>query len=76
MGLQAPGRTVKFRDGTIVPALGQGSWHLAQGRHPEAVEQEALRTGISLGMSLIDTAEMYSDGRSEELNRPRDRRPA
>ena len=61
------GRTVKFHDGTIVPALGQGSWHLAQGRHPEAVEEEALRTGLSLGMTLIDTAEIYSDGRSEEL---------
>lgn len=61
------GRAVKFHDGTIVPALGQGSWHLAQGRHPEAVEEEALRTGISLGMTLIDTAENYSNGRSEEL---------
>jgi len=61
------GRTVKFHEGTIVPALGQGSWHLAQGRHPEAVEEEALRTGISLGMTLIDTAENYSNGRSEEL---------
>ena len=60
-------RTVKFRDGTIVPALGQGSWHLGQGRHPEAVEEEALRTGLSLGMTLIDTAGNYGDGRSEEL---------
>jgi diketogulonate reductase-like aldo/keto reductase len=61
------GRTVKFHDGTIVPALGQGSWHLAQGRHPEAVEEEALSTGLSLGMTLIDTAEVYGNGRSEEL---------
>ena len=61
------GRTVKFHDGTIVTALGQGSWHLAQGRHPEAVEEEALRTGLSLGMTLIDTAEGYGGGRSEEL---------
>jgi diketogulonate reductase-like aldo/keto reductase len=61
------GRTVKFPDGTIVPALGQGSWHLGQGRHPAAVEEEALRTGLSLGMTLIDTAEGYSNGRSEEL---------
>jgi len=60
-------RTVKFRDGTIVPVLGQGSWHLAQGRHPAAEEEEALRTGLSLGMTLIDTAEIYSDGHSEEL---------
>jgi diketogulonate reductase-like aldo/keto reductase len=61
------GRTVKFRDGTIVPALGQGSANLAQGRHPEAVEEKALRTGLSLDMTLIDTAEVYSGGHSEEL---------
>jgi diketogulonate reductase-like aldo/keto reductase len=61
------GRTVKFHEGTIVPALGQGSWHLAQGRHPQAVEEEALRTGLSLGMTVFDTAEIYGNGRSEEL---------
>jgi diketogulonate reductase-like aldo/keto reductase len=60
-------RTVKFRDGTIVPAIGQGSWHLAQGGHPTAEEEEALRTGLLLGMTLIDTAEAYSNGHSEEL---------
>jgi len=59
--------TVKFRDGTIVPALGQGSARLAEGRHPAAEEEEALRTGLALGMTLIDTAEIYSKGHSEEL---------
>ena len=59
--------TIKFPDGAIVPALGQGSAGLAQGRHPEAAEEEALRTGLSLGMTLIDTAEIYGDGRSEKL---------
>ena len=63
----AAGRAVEFPDGTIVPALGQGSSHLGQGRHPAAVEEEALRTGLSLGMTLIDTAEGYGNGRSEEL---------
>src|SRR5215831_5617668 len=58
---------VKFRDGTIVPALGQGSAGLAQGRRSDAAEEEALRTGLSLGMTLIDTAEIYGDGRSEGL---------
>ena len=53
------GRTVKFRDGTIVPALGQGSARLGRGRHPQSAEEEALRTGLSLGMTLIDTAEVY-----------------
>jgi diketogulonate reductase-like aldo/keto reductase len=60
-------RTVKFPDGVVVPALGQGSAQLAQGRHPEADEEEALRTGLSLGMKLIDTAELYGGGRSEKL---------
>ena len=58
------GRTVKFRDGTVVSALGQGSARLAHGRYPPAEEEEALRTGLSLGMTLIDTAESYG---SEEL---------
>ena len=64
---RAASPTVKFPDGTIVPALGQGSAGLAQGRHPEAAEEEALRTGLSLGMTLIDTAEIYGEGRSEKL---------
>jgi diketogulonate reductase-like aldo/keto reductase len=60
-------RTVKFPNGTIVPAVGQGSWHLAQRRHPVAVEEAAMRTGIELGMTLIDTAENYGDGRTESM---------
>ena len=60
-------RTVKLPDGTVVSALGQGCWHLGQGRHPEAVEEEALRSGISLGMTLLDTSGNYGRGASEEL---------
>jgi diketogulonate reductase-like aldo/keto reductase len=60
-------RTVKLPDGTTVPPLGQGCWHLGQGRHPVAVEEEALRTGISLGMTLIDTSGNYGNGRSEQF---------
>jgi diketogulonate reductase-like aldo/keto reductase len=59
--------SIKFHDGTTVPALGQGSANLGQGGRPEAAEEEALRTGLSVGMTLIDTAEMYGNGRSEEL---------
>src|SRR5262249_26589579 len=59
-----PVRTVKFRDGTVVPALGQGSAGLGKGKHPRAAEEDALRTGLSLGMTLIDTAEIYG---SEEF---------
>ena len=62
-----PERTVKFHDGTVVPALGQGSARLGQGRHPGTVEEEALREGISLGMTLIDTAEIYGNGEAEKL---------
>ena len=60
-------RTVKLPDGTSVSALGQGCWHLGQGRHPPAVEEEALRTGISLGMTLLDTSGNYGNGRSEQF---------
>jgi diketogulonate reductase-like aldo/keto reductase len=60
-------RTVKLPDGTTVPALGQGCWHLGRGRHPLAVEEEALRTGISHGMTLIDTSGNYGNGRSEQF---------
>jgi len=59
--------TVQLPDGTRAPALGQGSWHLAQGRHPAAEEEDALRLGISLGMTLLDTAEVYGNGRAEQL---------
>ncbi len=64
---ETAGRTVRFPDGTAIPALGQGAWHLGQGRHPLAVEEEALRTGISLGMTLIDTSGNYGNGRSEQF---------
>jgi diketogulonate reductase-like aldo/keto reductase len=60
-------RTVKLPDGAAVPALGQGCWHIGQGRHPPDVEEEALRTGISLGMTLIDTSGNYGNGRSEQF---------
>jgi diketogulonate reductase-like aldo/keto reductase len=60
-------RTVRLPDGTTVTALGQGCWHLGQGRHPLAVEEEALRTGIALGMTLLDTSGNYGHGLSEQF---------
>lgn len=60
-------RAVRLPDGTPVTALGQGAWHLGQGRHPPGVEAQALLTGISLGMTLIDTSGNYGDGLSEEF---------
>jgi diketogulonate reductase-like aldo/keto reductase len=67
VALDGTAQTVKFRDGTIVPAIGQGSARLVRGRHPAAEEEEALRTGLLLGMTLIDTSGDYNEGRSEEL---------
>ena len=53
--------------GTPVPRLGQGTWYLGEGRSPRKQELAALRAGIEAGMTLIDTAEMYGEGRSEKL---------
>lgn len=60
-------KTVSLRDGTSVPALGQGTWMMGEDRRRRADEIAALRVGIDLGMTLIDTAEMYGDGKAEEL---------
>lgn len=59
-------RTVRLssRD---VPALGQGTWYLGEDPGRRREEVAALRLGLDLGMSIVDTAEMYGDGASEEL---------
>ncbi|MDQ1154716.1 aldo/keto reductase [Brevundimonas sp. SORGH_AS_0993] len=60
-------RLVTFADGTTVPALGQGTWEIGDNPAWRDEEQQALARGIDLGMTLIDTAELYGDGRSERL---------
>jgi len=60
-------KTVRLPDGTNVPALGQGTWMMAEDSQRRGDEIAALRAGIDLGMTLIDTAEMYADGESERL---------
>lgn len=60
-------RQVKLPDGTLVSALGQGTWYLGENPQIRQREIETLRMGIKLGMTLIDTAEMYGDGGSEIL---------
>lgn len=60
-------RVVRLPDGTAVPALGQGVWLLGDNPAKRAAELAALRAGISAGMTLLDTAEMYGNGRSEKL---------
>ena len=59
--------TVTFPSGEIVPALGQGTWKMAQSPGVRRDEIAALRRGLDLGMQLIDTAEMYAEGGAEEL---------
>jgi diketogulonate reductase-like aldo/keto reductase len=58
---------IHFPDGTQVPALGQGTWLMAEKPAQRADELAALRAGIELGLTLIDTAEMYADGQAEQL---------
>jgi len=60
-------RTVALPDGKRVPALGQGTWRMGERRDARGREVAALRLGIELGMSLIDTAKMYGDGGAEEI---------
>ena len=60
-------RAVMIAADEKVPCLGQGTWNMGERRDRRAEEIAALRAGIDLGMTLIDTAEMYGDGAAEEL---------
>jgi diketogulonate reductase-like aldo/keto reductase len=60
-------KTVSLPGGEIVPALGQGTWMMGERRDRRTAEIAALRAGVDLGMTLIDTAEMYGDGAAETL---------
>jgi diketogulonate reductase-like aldo/keto reductase len=53
--------------GEMVPVLGQGTWFMGEDRRQFYQEADALRLGLDLGMSLIDTAEMYGNGGAEEV---------
>ncbi|MGW6442549.1 aldo/keto reductase [Lentzea sp. NPDC055074] len=59
--------TVLLPSGETVPALGMGTWMMGDDPHRRAQELDALRTGLDLGLTLVDTAEMYGSGASEEL---------
>jgi diketogulonate reductase-like aldo/keto reductase len=60
-------KTVTLREGITVPALGQGTWHMGERGGDRRTEAAALRLGLDLGLTLIDTAEMYADGGAEEV---------
>ena len=58
---------ITLPDGETVPAYGQGTWHMGETRTRFADEAAALKLGIDLGITLIDTAEMYGNGVAEEI---------
>ncbi|MBA2644076.1 MAG: aldo/keto reductase [Solirubrobacterales bacterium] len=58
---------VTLPSGETVPALGQGTWYMGEDPSARAGEVRALQEGIELGMTLIDTAEMYASGGAEEV---------
>lgn len=60
-------RILTFPDGRSVLNLGQGTWRMGNDPHNKQAEVDALRAGIENGLTLIDTAEMYGEGKSEEL---------
>jgi diketogulonate reductase-like aldo/keto reductase len=60
-------KTVQLPCGEKVTALGMGTWNIGDDPKTRAAEIATLRRGLDLGCTLIDTAEMYGDGRSEEL---------
>ena len=60
-------KTVGLPAGEEVPALGLGTWHMGENARRRAGESAALQLGLDLGMTLIDTAEMYAEGGAEEV---------
>lgn len=60
-------KTVRFSGQAILPAIGQGTWYMGESAGQRRAEVAALRAGIDLGLTLIDTAEMYADGGAEEV---------
>lgn len=60
-------RTTLLPCGEAVPVLGQGTWRMGEGRLPPKEEAAALRLGLDLGLTLIDTAEMYGGGGAEQV---------
>lgn len=60
-------RALTLTNGESIPVLGQGTWWMAEKPRTRQGEIDALRRGLDLGMTLVDTAEMYANGASEEL---------
>jgi diketogulonate reductase-like aldo/keto reductase len=60
-------RTIALPDGETIPALGIGTWNMGDRRQTRVDEIAALQMAVSLGMTVVDTAEMYGNGAAEEL---------
>jgi len=60
-------RTTRLPSGEVIPSLGQGTWGMAEDPRCRKDEVAALRLGFDLGMTLVDTAQMYADGGAEAL---------
>ena len=60
-------RQIRFPDGSRLPAIGQGTWFMGENASEKTREITALRAGLDLGLTLIDTAEMYADGGAETI---------
>jgi diketogulonate reductase-like aldo/keto reductase len=59
--------SIELASGEKLPALGQGTWYFGEDRQLRSAEVTALQLGLDLGMSLIDTAEMYGNGGAERV---------
>jgi diketogulonate reductase-like aldo/keto reductase len=62
-------RSVTLRSGERIPQLGLGTWHMGERGSDRAAEAKAVRAAVDLGVTLIDTAEMYGEGGAEEVVR-------
>lgn len=60
-------KTLTLPSGKAIPILGQGTWRMGERGSQKQAEIEALKLGIDLGMTLIDTAEMYGEGGAEKI---------
>ena len=60
-------RRVTLRSGDTIPQLGLGTWHMGEQKSQRGAEADALKLGLDLGMTLIDTAEMYGEGGAKEV---------
>ncbi|RWL48590.1 MAG: aldo/keto reductase [Mesorhizobium sp.] len=65
--MPSPVRTLKLPSAEAVAVLGQGTWKMGEDRRRRADEVAALKLGLDLGITLIDTAEMYASGGAEEV---------